>query len=252
MAQYHCVQPVANPLIAFTCASISAVLPGVSASGGPHSPTMTVGGTRDGVILGTAAYMSPEQARGRVVDKRTDVWAFACVLYEMLTGRLVFSGETVSDTIAAILEREPDWAALPDSTPLAIRRLLRRCLEKEPKKRLRDIGDVRLELEDPQSDTRAGADARPGRPHRGLSLTWSAMVIVAAAAGGFALGRTARPGIASSDAPTFSRVVRLTASAAHEMALRSHQMANGSRTCPTLAGERTSGPSSSAVDSPST
>jgi serine/threonine protein kinase len=102
-----------------------------------HSPTMTVGGTRDGIILGTAAYMSPEQARGRVVDKRTDVWAFACVVYEMLTGRVVFSGETVSDTIAAILEREPDWAALPDSTPLAIRRLLRRRLEKEPKKRRR-------------------------------------------------------------------------------------------------------------------
>ena len=183
-----------------------------------HSPTMTVGGTRDGIILGTAAYMSPEQARGRVVDKRTDVWAFACVLYEMLTGRLVFPGETVSDTIAAILEREPDWTVLPDSTPSAIRRLLRRCLQKEPKKRLRDIGDVRLELEDPQSDTPASADARPGRPHRGLSLTWSAMVIVAAAAGAFALGRTARPGIASSDAPTFSRVVRLTASAAHEMA----------------------------------
>ncbi len=80
-----------------------------------HSPTITIGGTSDGVILGTAAYMSPEQARGKVVDKRTDIWAFGCVMYEVLTGRQAFAGETVSDTIAAILEREPDWSALPET-----------------------------------------------------------------------------------------------------------------------------------------
>ena len=87
--------------------------------------------TRDGVILGTAAYMSPEQARGKAIDKRTDVWAFGCVVYEMLTGRAAFAGDTLSDTIAAILEREPDWSVLPAATPVPIRRLLLRCLDKE-------------------------------------------------------------------------------------------------------------------------
>src|SRR5262249_30599628 len=110
-----------------------------------QSPTITHGGgERAGVILGTAAYMSPEQARGKAVDKRTDIWAFGCVLYEMLTGRIAFAGETVSDTIGKILEREPDWTALPASTPAAIRRLLIRCMAKDPKRRVRDIGDVRM------------------------------------------------------------------------------------------------------------
>src|SRR6185295_4658343 len=94
-----------------------------------HSPTVTVGGTREGVLLGTAAYMSPEQARGRVVDKRADIWAFGCVLYEMLTGRQAFTGDTLSHTIVAILEHEPDWTRLPASTPAGVRRLLARCLE---------------------------------------------------------------------------------------------------------------------------
>ena len=106
-----------------------------------------IGGTQDGVILGTAAYMSPQQARGQAVDKRADIWAFGCVLYEMLTGRVAFAGETVSDTIGKILEREPDWSALPAATPPAIQRLLRRCLAKDPKQRLRDIGDVRIEID---------------------------------------------------------------------------------------------------------
>jgi serine/threonine protein kinase len=113
--------------------------------GGPNlsrSPTVTIGGTRDGVLLGTAAYMSPEQARGQAVDKRTDIWAFGCVLYEMLTGRTPFTGDTLSDTVAAILDREPDWTLLPNATPLGIRRLLHRCLTKEPLRRLRDIGDA--------------------------------------------------------------------------------------------------------------
>lgn len=120
-----------------------------------QSPTVTAGGTTQGVILGTAAYMSPEQARGKPVDKRTDVWAFGCVLHEMLTGHLTFAGETVSDTIARILEREPDWSALPDSTPRRVRRLLERCLAKDMKRRLRDISDVRVELEDTLSETDA-------------------------------------------------------------------------------------------------
>jgi len=115
------------------------------------SPTVSIGGTRDGVILGTAAYMSPEQARGKAIDKRTDVWAFGCLVYEMLTGRAAFAGDTLSDTIAAILGREPDWSALPAATPPLIRRLLLRCLDKDAKRRLRDIGDARAEIDDVSS-----------------------------------------------------------------------------------------------------
>src|SRR5262245_60034949 len=113
-----------------------------------QSPTLTYSPTGVGVILGTAAYMSPEQARAKVVDRRTDIWSFGCVLYEMLTGRQLFRGETASDTIAKILEREPDWSALPPGTPERVRDLLRRCLEKDARKRLRDMGDARIELED--------------------------------------------------------------------------------------------------------
>jgi Tol biopolymer transport system component len=113
-----------------------------------HSPTITVTGAREGLILGTAAYMSPEQARGRSVDKRSDIWAFGCVLYEMLTGRKAFDRETVSETLAAILEGAPNWRMLPAATPASVRRLLQRCLEKDVSRRLRDIGDASLELDD--------------------------------------------------------------------------------------------------------
>jgi serine/threonine protein kinase len=126
-----------------------------------HSPTITVTGTREGLILGTAAYMSPEQARGKSVDKRSDIWAFGCVLYEMLTGRKAFEGETVSDTLAAILEREPNWKLLPAVTPASVRRLLQRCLEKNVGRRLRDIGDASLELDD--AVDRSGGRSLPGR-----------------------------------------------------------------------------------------
>ena len=112
------------------------------------SSTLTSGGTAEGVILGTAAYMSPEQARGKEVDKRTDVWAFGCVLYDMLTGKAAFAGDTLSDTIAAILTRDPDWSRLPAEVPEPVRRLLRRCLQKDVNRRLRDMGDARIELED--------------------------------------------------------------------------------------------------------
>jgi serine/threonine protein kinase len=100
-----------------------------------------------GAILGTPAYMSPEQARGHSVDKRADIWAFGCVLYEMLTGRLAFGGDTVSDMIAKIIERDPDWSALPAATPARIRRLLVRCLTKDPKQRLRDIAEARIAID---------------------------------------------------------------------------------------------------------
>jgi Tol biopolymer transport system component len=102
--------------------------------------------TSAGIVLGTAAYMSPEQARGRAIDRRADIWAFGCVLYEMLTGRHAFAGETTTDVLAAILNTEPDWSALPPALPSSVHRLLRRSLEKNPKNRLRDIGDARLEL----------------------------------------------------------------------------------------------------------
>jgi serine/threonine-protein kinase len=118
-----------------------------AAAGLTRAHTVTAGATGSGVIVGTAGYMSPEQARGKTVDKRTDIWAFGCVLYEMLSGRMAFEGDTASDTIAAILDREPDWATLPPDTPRTLRRLLQRCLAKDPKQRLRDIGDARVEIE---------------------------------------------------------------------------------------------------------
>ncbi|MCC6350325.1 MAG: serine/threonine-protein kinase [Candidatus Eisenbacteria bacterium] len=126
-----------------------ALAPEEASSSSPQltqSPTMSVG-TQAGVLLGTAAYMAPEQARGRSVDRRADIWAFGVMLFEMLTGRQLFAGETVSDTIARILERAPDWGGLPARTPARVRELLRRCLEKDAKQRLRDMGDARLELE---------------------------------------------------------------------------------------------------------
>jgi eukaryotic-like serine/threonine-protein kinase len=114
--------------------------------GATASPTITINGTREGLIVGTAAYMSPEQARGQAVDKRTDIWAFGCVCYEMLTGHAAFPGKTISDTIAAILEREPDWAAMPAAVPGSVQMLIRHCLEKDPKRRLRDIGDTQRDV----------------------------------------------------------------------------------------------------------
>jgi serine/threonine protein kinase/WD40 repeat protein len=135
-----------------------------AASGEFQSPAAAVGATQERTILGTAAYMSPEQARGQAVDRRTDIWAFCCVLYEMLTGRAAFPGETVSDTIAAILEREPNWAALPAATPPAVARLLKRGLEKDLKRRLRDIADARAELDDAFEGGTALAAMARGRP----------------------------------------------------------------------------------------
>ncbi|MBI3404869.1 MAG: serine/threonine-protein kinase [Acidobacteria bacterium] len=117
------------------------------------SPTISMAATRAGIILGTAAYMSPEQARGTHVDKRSDIWAFGVVLYEMLTGRQTFTGETASDTLAAVLRADLDWTGLPADTPPGVRRLLQRCLERDRKRRLRDIGDARLELDESQLAT---------------------------------------------------------------------------------------------------
>src|SRR5438132_14429387 len=103
-------------------------------------------GTEPGAILGTPSYMSPEQARGKPVDKRTDIWAFGCVLYEGLSGRRAFGGATSSDALAAVLEREPDWQALPHAIPASIQALLRRCLRKDPSLRHHDMADARIEM----------------------------------------------------------------------------------------------------------
>jgi serine/threonine-protein kinase len=113
-----------------------------------NSPTLSMAATMQGVILGTAAYMSPEQARGKAVDKRTDIWAFGAVLYELLTGKAAFHGEDVTDILAAVVRAEPDWQALPAATPVKVRDLLRRCLQKDKTQRFRDAGDARIEIED--------------------------------------------------------------------------------------------------------
>ncbi|HTM48926.1 MAG TPA: protein kinase [Bryobacteraceae bacterium] len=155
------------------------------------------GDTADGIILGTAAYMSPEQARGKATDKRTDIWAFGCVLYEMLTGRVAFAGETVSDTLGKILEREPDWTALPASTPPAIRRLLLRCLAKDPKQRLRDIGEARIEIDAINSDPGpAGAAAIapvPSASARTRATAWLPWLAIAALVVAVGVWQTRRP-----------------------------------------------------------
>jgi hypothetical protein len=147
------------------------------------SPTLTAAATQAGVILGTAAYMSPEQARGKSVDRRADVWAWGAVLYEMLTGRRAFEGETVSDTLAAVLTRDPDWSALPPATPSSVRRVLRRCLERDPKTRLHDVADARLELDEPSDAAPAAVAAAPlpPRSRAPLALSIAALALVGAA-----------------------------------------------------------------------
>ena len=146
-----------------------------------QSPTLTRAGTVEGVILGTAAYMSPEQARGRPVDKRADVWAFGVVLWEMLTGRSLFGGDTVADVIAAVVTREPDLEALPPETPRAVRRLLERCLRKDPRTRMPDMGAVRLELQDARAGGGDDEDRTPGPtepvggPRRWERWAWMAL-----------------------------------------------------------------------------
>jgi serine/threonine protein kinase/Tol biopolymer transport system component len=134
-----------------------------SAASLTHSPTFVGGATKAGVILGTAAYMSPEQARGLAVGPQADVWALGCVLYEMLTGRQPFSGPTVTDVLAAVVRGDPDWSALPSSTPAALRSLLRRCLQKDLSQRLHHIADVRIDLEDVRADAPIGAGQSAGR-----------------------------------------------------------------------------------------
>lgn len=167
-----------------------------------HSPTMTGRATAAGMILGTAAYMSPEQARGKGVDKRSDIWAFGAVLYEMLTGRRLFEGDTVSDTLAAVLRQDIRLDQLPAATPLAVRRVLSRCLERDPRQRLHDIGDARIEIEQTisggaEEKLSAGGVAIAGGPPTRSRLPWAiaaTLLVVCLALGWLVLRRAPAPG----------------------------------------------------------
>jgi serine/threonine-protein kinase len=157
-----------------------------NAGGSPvSSPTLTAAATKMGMIIGTAAYMSPEQAKGRAVDRRSDIWSFGCVLYEMMAGKLAFQGETVTDTLAAVVRGEPDWILLPATTPVTLRRLIERCLRKDLKNRLQAIGDARIALEECLSGETAvpppAAAAIAPRPRSALfmAVPWALAVVLA-------------------------------------------------------------------------
>ena len=139
--------------------------------------------TSPGMVVGTAAYMSPEQARGAAVDRRTDLWAFGCVLFEMLSGRRAFDGPSHSDIVAAVLDKEPEWSALPAHTPVALHRLIRRCLQKDVRRRLRDAGDARIELEEALEPPATSGAPPPQRDTRRSWLTMAAVLITGAAIG---------------------------------------------------------------------
>ena len=173
-----------------------------SAASLTHSPTFVGGATREGVILGTAAYMSPEQARGLGVGVQADVWALGCVLYEMLTGRQPFSGPTVTDVLAAIVRGEPDWSALPPETGTGLRSLLRRCLQKDLARRLRHIGDARLELEELTVDGPSPSPAAQAAPRARERMGWAvaaALAVTVIVIGGVALTTATRPVSAPSE-----------------------------------------------------
>jgi serine/threonine protein kinase/Tol biopolymer transport system component len=154
-----------------------------------HSPTLTLSGaaTRMGVILGTAAYMAPEQARGRTVDKRADIWAFGCVLYEMLSGRRAFEGESAPDLLVSVLSSEPPWTALPADVPARVVRVLRRCLEKDPRRRLRDAGDAVADL-DAAADEPAEIGRERDHPARRSSSRGRLWWLLRAAGAGLVVG----------------------------------------------------------------
>jgi eukaryotic-like serine/threonine-protein kinase len=188
-------------------------------SGVSSSPTLTAVATQAGVIIGTAAYMSPEQARGKAVDRRADIWAFGCVLYEMFSGKRLFAGETISDTLAAVIMKEPEWEALPPTTPAPIQKLIRRCLTKDPRQRLRDIGEARIVIEqtisgvgpiqEPPQPAVAPPAALPPEPERRSSarslLPWGVAAAAIAAAVLLGVGH-----FGSSTAP--ARTIRSTIS----------------------------------------
>ncbi len=181
---------------------------GSASSNATMSPTISLHATQAGVILGTAAYMSPEQAKGNPVDKRADLWSFGCVLFEMLTGRRPFVGETISDVLAKTIEREPDWHALPAKTPRSIRTLLRRCFEKDPRRRLDSAAVARLEIEEASTTTATdgisvGDVNRDARAVRWPMWARAGIAVLAAAAGALVTWAVTRPAHAPS--PSVSR-----------------------------------------------
>ena len=183
--------------------------PAISSDASTHAAL-----TEPGAVLGTAPYMSPEQARGEVTDKRTDIWSFGCVLFEMLTGRRAFGGKSAVEVATAILHRDPEWALLPGATPPTIQLLLRRCLQRETRQRLRDIGDARIVIEDVQSG-RVPQEAAPTRRSRASWLAFLAIAVAASVVTWAVLalrGNRERPG----DEFHFDRVIRLVATPAHE------------------------------------
>jgi Tol biopolymer transport system component len=184
---------------------------GVEESGPDMSKslTMTGGETIVGVILGTAAYMSPEQARGQPVDKRTDIWAFGCVLFEMLTGSSAFGRQTVTDTVVAVVGAEPEWKSLPADTPGSVRRLLTRCLKKDARRRLHDIADARIEIEETMATPAEPAPAPTRR--RWSRVAFSALLLAVATAIVFLWAARDRFGRrAAEPSPANTRITRLT------------------------------------------
>ncbi len=168
-----------------------------------NSPTISIAATQAGVILGTAAYMAPEQAKGKPVDRRADIWAFGCVLFEMLTGHQLFTGETVTDVLAAVVRAEPEWQSLPASTPPSIQRLLRRCLEKDPRRRLQAIGEARIIIEEILSGAVApvstlAKESRVGTPALQRALPWAVVTASLVAAVALAVAYFGRPAAAPS------------------------------------------------------
>jgi hypothetical protein len=185
--------------------------------------------TAAGAILGTAGYMSPEQARGKSLDAQTDIWAFGCVLYEMLTGRRAFPGESVTDVLSAVIGKDPAWDALPHTTPAAVRRLLRRCLMKDRRHRLASASDVRLEIEDALSPTASTATATPPHTPRQGALAFSLGLAVGliAAVGGYVFGTSASRAAAPSPAVTGSSSSPTARTSSADIGITSRRTAGG-------------------------
>jgi serine/threonine-protein kinase len=209
-----------------------------SAAAASQSPTITSPAmTRAGVILGTAGYMSPEQARGRSADAQSDIWAFGCVLYEMLCGHRTFARETISDSIAAILEREPDWKQLPPNVPANVRRALRRCLEKDPRRRFHHIADARIEIEDAAQELGVGSSLLGLSPRKRNRLLGIAAAILG-------LGLGAALGVWSVPTPADAPELRLditTPATIDPGPSRYHPTAGASHSWPSTRGNRCSG-----------
>jgi serine/threonine-protein kinase len=173
------------------------------------SPTITSAGSVAGILVGTAAYMSPEQARGKPVDRRTDIWSFGVLLYEMLVGRNLFGGETVSDILAGVLKTDPDWATLPSRTPAAVRRMLARCMTRNPAHRLQAIGDARVILEEVLADPSSWVETATGAPGRMMrALAWAILPVALIA---FAAGWFLRPSTPPSEPSTLRAEIGLPA-----------------------------------------